>query len=131
MTVRNSIIFALGILLLAAATRFATSRGAPFEAEIARRAMNVFLGGFFIVTGNAIPKTLKPLSARCDPARVQSFQRLAGWTWVLTGLGFSLAWLFLPLGPANSVSMVILFAGMLLVLEELFRLFRSQRRETR
>ena len=31
-------------------------------------------------TGNAIPKTLTPLAAlRCDPARVQAFNRFGDW----------------------------------------------------
>jgi len=46
---------------------------------------------------------LSPLAANCDGARVQAFQRLAGWTWVLTGLTFATAWLVLPVkrGPAR------------------------------
>jgi len=51
-----------------------------------------------------MPKTLTPLSAmQCDVASVQAFQRLVGWTWVLTGLAFAIAQLavaavFLALG---------------------------------
>ena len=36
-----------------------------------------------------------------DGARVQAFQRVAGWTWVVCGLGFATASLVLPITRAE------------------------------
>lgn len=59
---------------------------------------------------------LVPLSASaCDVARMQAFQRLAGWTWVLTGLAYSVLWLALPVGVAKPASTLALGVGMLIV----------------
>ena len=61
----------------------------------------VILGAFIVATGNALPKTLTPLSVlRCDPApaRAQALHRFAGWAWVLTSPALSVAWLALPVG---------------------------------
>jgi len=91
--------------------------------EWSRRAAMAIIGAFFMVTGNAMPKMLTPLSAtRCDPARVQAFQRLAGWTWALTGLGFATVWLTFPIRLAEPVSLGLMAAGMLTVATQLGRL---------
>ena len=86
-------------------------------------------GLFFVMTGNAVPRTLTPLSAgQCaDPARAQAFQRFMGWTWVLTGLSFAAAWPILPLDLAERVALTCLFAGMVIMVTALVRLVRSQR----
>ena len=81
------------------------------------RAMGVVLGGFLVVIGNGMPKALKPLSSApgCDPAKVQRFQRFAGWTFVLAGLGHAIAWLALPIEWAGEVATVTVLAALLLV----------------
>jgi hypothetical protein len=62
-----------------------------------RRATMIIFGAYFAAFGNTLPRMLPAVSSmQCNGARVQAFQRLAGWTWVLCGLGFATAWLALP-----------------------------------
>lgn len=109
--IRRAVVFAGWLLVISLGATLVGGLDA-----MSRRATHVVLGAFFVATGNAMPKTLTPLSAlRCDPAKVQAFQRFVGWTWVLTGVAYSLAWLVLPLDVAKPVSVAFLGAGMLLV----------------
>ncbi|MFQ5527557.1 MAG: hypothetical protein ACE5GX_15005 [Thermoanaerobaculia bacterium] len=78
--------------------------------------MGVAMGLVLVIFANAAPKTLEPWAeARCGPAKSQAVQRFAGWTLVLAGLGYSLAWLTLPIDRVNARAMLIVVAGVLLV----------------
>jgi|SRR5579863_3607245 len=123
------IVFAGLMLASSLGLKLAAALGATGHPDLAQRMLMVILGAFFTVTGNALPKTLTPLAAKCDGARVQAFQRLAGWTWVLTGLTFAMAWLALPLDLAQPVSLVLLLGGMLIIVTQIVRLRRTRQRE--
>jgi hypothetical protein len=70
---------------------------------------------------------LPPVSSmQCNGARVQAFQRFAGWTWVLGGLGWATAWLALPIDAAGPVSMAAVVAAMIVTIVQLLRLRRSR-----
>ena len=85
--------------------------------HVSDRAMGVVLGVVFMVSSNSIPKRLTPLSATpCEPTRAQTLQRFAGWTFVLAGLGYSVAWLALPIERAKLIATLILAGGVALVL---------------
>jgi hypothetical protein len=123
------IVFAGLMLASSLALKLATALGTTDHSDLAQRMLMVILGAFFTVTGNALPKTLTPLAAKCDGARVQAFQRLAGWTWVLTGLTFATAWLVLPVHLAQPLSLVALLGGMLIIGTQIVRLRRTRQRE--
>ena len=77
-----------------------------------QRVSMAIMGAMVAFMGNAVPKTLTPMaSTRCDPAKVQELQRFAGYTWVITGLIFSLAWLILPKAAAQPLSVMVLLFG--------------------
>ena len=127
--IRNGIVFAGLIMLIPLSAKLAAAFGVIDDGELSRRVTMAVMGAFFVFTGNAIPKTLTPLSMlQCDPARVQSFQRFSGWTWVLTGLAYALAWLTLPLDLAKPVSVAVLMAGMVVILTQIVRLRRSRQK---
>ena len=92
------------------------------DADLPRRAMMAVIGAFLVSTGNAIPKTLTPMSALRDADRVQAFQRFAGWTWVLTGLALAMSWLVLPVNLAESMTFLLVPGGVLLIGAQLVRL---------
>jgi hypothetical protein len=123
------IVFAGLMLASSLGLKLASALGTTSRSDLAQRMLMVILGAFFTFTGNALPKTLTPLAAKCDGARVQAFQRLAGWTWVLTGLTFATAWLVLPLYLAQPVSLVLLLGGMLIIVTQLIRVRRTRQRE--
>ena len=88
-----------------------------------RRTTMIMIGAYLAVTGNAMPRMLPPTSSMpCSGARVQAFQRLAGWTWVLCGLGFVTAWLALPIDAAEPVSTALVVAAMIVTIVQLLRL---------
>lgn len=127
--IRHGIVFAGLMMAIPLSLKLATTLGAIDDADLSRRMTMVMMGAFVAFTGNALPKTLTPLSAlQCDPARVQAFQRLAGWTWVLSGLAFAIVWLVLPLDLAHPVSVVLLMSGMLVVVTQLIRLRWTRQR---
>lgn len=115
MTLRNALI--LAGLMLTVSLALATAVGADWiGSDAMERAQGVMMGLIVVVFSNLAPKTLEPLSASsCDPSRKQSLQRFSGWTLVLGGLGYALAWLVLPLEHAGVVAMVILASGVALV----------------
>ena len=116
------------IVVVALGTALATGLGVPDDVDLSRRATMIMAGVFLVVTGNALPKKLTPLAElRCDPAAAQASHRLAGWTWVLTGLAVVVVWLVAPVELAKAVSLPLLVGGMLPVLFRLFRLRRTPR----
>lgn len=126
----SAIVFAALMMTLALGAKLANTLGVLGDHDFAQRGLMVILGFFLMFTGNAIPKTLAPLaSLQCDPAKVQAFQRLAGWTWVLTGLGYAMAWLLMPIDAAQPTSLVLLVCGMLAIAAQIVRLRRSRRTE--
>jgi hypothetical protein len=62
----------------------------------------VLAGAFVVVIGNAIPK-----KAVASPRRA-ALLRANGKAMVLGGLGYALAWLFLPLAHAGQAAMAVM-----------------------
>ena len=121
--IRRAIGFAGLMLAIAPGLKLAGAMGAATHDALAERATMVVLGAFLVVTGNALPKTLTPLSVlRCDAARAQAFHRFAGWAWVLSGLALSVAWLALPVGTAKVVTIIVMPACMLTIIWQAARL---------
>ncbi len=116
MSIRNALILA-GLMLAFSFSLTLAVRKDWIEPDTMERAQGVMVGLVLVVCANLVPKTLEPLSAqRCKPAKKQSLQRFAGWTLVLAGLGYSIAWLVLPLEQARIPAMSIVATGLLLVL---------------
>ena len=114
-SIRDAVVFGAVIMLVPLVTKLAQGLGLLGEAEVARRFTMASFGAFLVVMGNGLPKTLQPLSSMtCDVAAVQAFQRFAGWTWVLTGMGYAFVWLALPLSIAKPIAMTVLLTGMLM-----------------
>lgn len=128
--IRNGIVFAALIIAVSLGAKLAVAVGAVADAELARRLSNITFGAFFVITGNALPKMLTPLSAsRCGGAGLQAAQRFAGWTWVLTGLAFAIAWLVLPARTAEPLSIALLVSSSLLVMARTLQLRRTRHGE--
>jgi hypothetical protein len=126
--IRRAALFVGAILACTLLAKFATKVGVFTDADTAKRLSMAIMGFFFVFTGNATPKILTPLSElRCDPAKVQAFQRFSGWMWVLTGLAFSAIWLLSPLDVASPLSKMVLLGGTLTVAVRLLQLWRAGR----
>ena len=115
------------MMIIPLAVTLAHAYGVVEDPDSGRRTTMIILGAYLAVTGNGLPRMLPPMSSMpCDGARVQAFQRLAGWTWVLCGLGFATAWLVLPIDAAGPVSMALCVAAMIVTIVQLLR-FRKPR----
>jgi ABC-type antimicrobial peptide transport system permease subunit len=115
MTIRNALILA-GLILAVSLCLAMAVRVDWIEGDTMERVKGIMAGLVVVVFSNLAPKTLEPLGgSRCSPARKQSLQRFSGWTLVLAGMGYSLAWLVLPLEFARMVAIVILASGVALV----------------
>jgi hypothetical protein len=99
-------------MVVSLSAKLAFALGMIADASLSQRLTMAIQGGFFVFTGNAIPKLLRPLSSmRCDGATEQALRRFSGWTWVLTGAGFAVSWLVLPLHLAEPVSVALILGG--------------------
>jgi len=128
-SVRSGIVFAGLMVILSLSAKLWTTLGNAGGREFSQRALMVILGAFLVFTGNAIPKTLTPLAAlRCDEARVQAFQRFAGWAWVIAGLAFTVAWFAFPIPTAELITVLLLPGVMLVILVQFVRLRRARQR---
>lgn len=73
-SIRSGIVYAGLILAVSLAAKLATTHPAT-NSHLAQRLVMAIGGAFLVSTGNAIPKTLTPLSVeRCDPTRAQAFR---------------------------------------------------------
>ena len=128
-SIRQGVAFAGVLLLISLSLKLAAALSTVGEPELTRRTTNVIAGLVLAYFGNLFPKTLTPLFVlQCDGSRMQRFQRLTGWTWVLTGLAYATSWIVLPIATADTVSMSIVVAGMLIGVTLFVRLVRTGRR---
>ena len=115
------------MMIIPLGVTLAHAYGVVEDPDGGRAASMIILGLSLAVAGNAIPRMLPPMSSmQCDGARVQAFQRLAGWIWVLCGLGFATAWLALPVDAAEPVSTALVVAAMIVTIVQLLRLRASR-----
>ena len=126
-SVTSAVAFGALMMIIPLAVTLAHAYGVVDDPDSGRRTTMIILGAYLAVTGNALPRTLPPVSSLpCNGARVQTFQRLAGWTWALCGLGFATAWLALPTDVAEPVSMALVAAAMIVTITQLLRLRRAR-----
>jgi hypothetical protein len=72
--------------------------------EFGKRAQGVVVAATIVAFANAIPKQVAT-------ARRLTILRAIGWSMVLGGLGYGLAWLLLPLTYANLVAMLVMLVA--------------------
>jgi high-affinity Fe2+/Pb2+ permease len=109
-SIRDAVVFAGVMMVIALGGKLALALGVLHDAAFTRRATNVLAGTLLLFMGNDIPQRLAP--AQCSGEKIQGLQRLAGWTWVLAGLGYAVAWLVLPLEVADPVSLGLIVSAM-------------------
>ena len=123
-SVAGAVVFGALMMIIPLALTLAHAYGLVDDPDSGMRRTNmIMVGAFLAVTGNAMPRMLPPTSSMpCGGARVQAFQRHAGWTWVLCGLGYAMAWLALPIDAAGPISMALVATAMIDTTVQLLRL---------
>jgi hypothetical protein len=105
MTIKQALVVAGFMLLIGVAARTGF-----LGVDTQDRAIGVIIGLVLAVFANELPKKLPPLT-HGDPVRIQKYQRFAGWTFMLAGLGSALVWLVAPIEIANPLSIALVLAG--------------------
>ena len=128
--IATGVVFGALMMGVPLALTLARSYGLIDGVDVSRRATGVLTGAFLMMLGNVMPKNLPTLSSmRCDGARQQAFQRLAGWTWVLCGLGSAVAWLALSIDTAENATTVLAVTAMAVTIGQLLRLRRPRKEQ--
>jgi hypothetical protein len=123
-----SVVFGALMMVFPLSTTLVFSLGGGDGRDLGKRASMVLVGLFLAMQGNLMPRMLPPLSSMsCDGSRMQTFQRRAGWTWVLAGLAFALAWLALSKDAAQPISVGAIGTAMVLTVALLLRLRRLRK----
>jgi hypothetical protein len=126
-SVTGAVVVGALMMIIPLAVTLAHAYGLVDDPDSGRRMTMILFGGYFAATGNALPRMLPPVSSlQCNGARVQAFQRFAGWTWALCGLGFATAWLALPIDAAETVSTAFVAAAVIITIVQVVR-FRKPR----
>ena len=111
------------MVVIPLAVSLAHAYGLVGDRESGFHATMIIIGLYLAAIGNALPRSLPPAASMPgNAAQVQAFQRFAGWTWVLGGLGFAAAWLLLPKDMAVPVSVAVVAGALVLIVVQLLRL---------
>ena len=123
-SVAVAVVFGALMMIIPLALTLAHAYGLVDDPDSGMRRTNmIMVGAYLAVIGNAMPRMLPPTSSMpCGGARVQAFQRHAGWTWVLCGLGYAMAWLALPIDAAGPISIALVATAMIVTIVQLLRL---------
>ena len=127
-SVAGAVVFGALMMIIPLALSLAHAYGLVDDPDSGMRRTNmIMIGAYLAVTGNAMPRMLPPTSSMpCGGARVQAFQRHAGWTWVLCGLGMAMAGLALPIDAQMPISLVLVATAMIVTIVQLLRLRKPQ-----
>ena len=127
-SVDGAVVFGALMMIIPLALTLAHAYGLVDDPDSGmRRTTMIMIGAYLAVTGNAMPRMLPPTSSMpCGGARVQAFQRHAGWTWVLCGLGLAMAGLALPIDAQTPISLALVATAMIVTIVQLLRLRKPQ-----
>ena len=127
-SVAGAVVFGSLMMIIPLAQTLAHAYGLVDDPDSGmRRTTMIMIGAYLAMTGNAIPRMLPPTSSMpCGGARVQAFQRHAGWTWVLCGLGMAMAGLALPIDAQTPISLALVATAMIVTIVQLLRLRKPQ-----
>ena len=127
-SVDGAVVFGALMMIIPLALTLAHAYGLVDDPDSGmRRTTLIMIGAYLAVTGNAMPRMLPPTSSMPGGgARVQAFQRHAGWTWVLCGLGLAMAGLALPIDAQTPISLALVVTAMIVTIVQLLRLRKPQ-----
>ena len=123
-SVASAVVFGALMLIIPLALTLARAYGVVDDPNNGvQRTTMIMIGAYLAVTGNAMPRMLPPTSSLpCGGARVQAFQRFAGWTWALCGLGLAMTGLALPIDAMPPISMALVATAITVTIVQLLRL---------
>jgi hypothetical protein len=116
--VTASLIMAGALLLVVLCAKALEHMGWAGISDIALRMNGIMTGAVVVVISNAIPK-------RMGSANTLAMLRIAGTAFVLGGLGYSFAWLLLPLHFAGNVAMIFVLASLLVAVASFVGWYRG------
>ena len=100
-------VFTVGVLVLLVIAIAAANALGYAERDLTKRAAGAMFGIILAAAGNVLPKLVRPLSERRDPAAAMAAERFAGRGFVLAGIAIVPICLLAPLPYALPLSAVI------------------------
>ena len=118
MTKRLNWAIALAAFILGSALALRYAEGAGMiDADGARRTMQILIGLMLAGYANLMPKRLgRTRDSAAAEARAQAALRVGGWSLTLAGLTFAGLWAFAPLAFADTASVVVVAAAMVVTI---------------
>jgi hypothetical protein len=110
------------LLLIALVTKMAEhfGWGGQLATNVDDRSSGIIMGAIVVAVANVVPK-------RACSAGGQTMLRIAGWALVLGGLGYSLAWLVLPIAAASTIALLVLSTGLAIAAASYVNWYRLSR----
>jgi len=99
-----------GVLLAAGAILKYAEHIHAVGPDVATRAIQVIIGLYLAFLGNFIPKRLSA------SGRIHTAQRIAGWAFVIAGLGYATLWALAPQATADVVSTAMVASATIVTL---------------
>ena len=128
---RHEILFAIilaSLLLLGAMIATVAKQLELLDADTIKRIIGINTGLMLIVLGNYMPKKNQSTASQCGCSSKSSssaIQRFMGWTFVLGGLLYTLAWITLDLDQAGIAIMFSFPAAIAIIFAARFSYLRS------
>lgn len=106
----------IGVLIIGVFVFVAAGEVDIIDAGVTKRAVAMIFGALLIVTGNLLPKIVRPLNAQFrNPTRTMTAERFAGWTFVLAGIAYIAVWALAPQKYAMLISSAVGLGAFVLV----------------
>lgn len=104
----NASMFAGALIIVASLCAAAAGANGFVSPGIEKRIVGIIMSVLLIVTGNYLPKIVRPLDAHnCDPAKTRAAERFAGWCFVTAGILGLFAWTLFDTDYAKLVFAII------------------------
>ena len=105
----------IGAILLIGSALLAKLAGymGLIDGDMMRRLFQITLGLSLVVLANGAPKRVgRPRASLQAEGLAQKARRAAGWSLTLSGLIYTGVWIFLPIGLATTVSILVVAIGL-------------------
>jgi len=103
----RAMVFTIGCLVALLLAVAAAKKLGYAEADLTKRGAGALFGIILATAGNALPKLVRPLSERRDPAAAMAAERFAGRAFVLAGIAIVPICLLTPIAYALPLSSII------------------------
>lgn len=126
----NGAIFAGALIIVGSLVAAAAGEVGWIVPDIEKRIVGIIIAVTLIVTGNYLPKVVRPINAvNCDPVKAKAAERFAGWCFVIAGFIGLVGWVVLDTDGAKLTFAVAGLSACALVVLRWFGVFGDLKQE--